>query len=422
MSTTRLRLLPAALLALLLTVGLVACSDDGGGEDSAAADDDAPAAEAPSGEPIKIMQWTTGEGLGVGSELAAAAEAAVETINAAGGIPDPDGGENRPIELLSCEIPLDDAGSESERCARETIDAEVVAVTSKYPGDDDAVKAVTEAGIPIVDAFAVSGGEDVTNELSFPLSGGGATLSVALGAALQDAGAEKIIPALADSPSAREFPDMMSQLLENGEDDLLPAVYYPLDASADVTSYAAQVIEEEPDGVAIVHSADGTARMIRALREGGFTGEIAVGGFNLPQAQVENLGDMADGVIVVSNFAAATTEGDETIDRFNEGMDEYAEDAERSEFAIASWVSVQTIASALEAAETIDGAGVAGALQGLEVTDGGVPTFTLGEAGLELVPLPRVPRDTVQFQVITDGEVHPIENGEFFRIDDPSAG
>lgn len=114
--------------ALVLTVVTSAgCGGGGGGTDAELG------GEAPSGDPIRVMQWAPDESLGVATELYDAADAAAQSINAAGGIPDPEGGPNRPLEVLQCEIPLTDDGSRSEVCARETIDAEVVAVNGKYP-------------------------------------------------------------------------------------------------------------------------------------------------------------------------------------------------------------------------------------------------------------------------------------------------
>lgn len=279
------------------------------------------------------------------------------------------------------------------------------------------MNAVTDAGIPVLGAWARGGAAELTDPLGFPLSGGSTTTAAALGVALQEVGAETVLLALSDSPNARNFPELVAERLAGGESDLLRSVFLPLDASADISSYAAQVVEADPDGVAMVHTPDGTVRMIAALRDAGYEGEIAVAGFSLGEVEVENLGDHGDGVLVVSNWAAPTSESNEAIDRFNEDMDTYAPDAERSEFAIASWVSMHTIADALAQASTIDAAGVAEALQGLEVTEATVPPFTLGEQGLTLVSDPRVPRDTVQLQVIEDGVVVPLTNNEFFHVD-----
>lgn len=411
--STRSRFRIAAVMAALLLV-VPACGDDD--EDAQGAPNDAPAAEQPPGEPIVLAQWGPGESLGAGTEMYAAAEAAVQTINAEGGIEDPAGGENRPLELVTCEIPADQQPEFSQRCARDAIEAEVAAITGKYFGDEGGTQAVLDEGIPVV-SILPNTTADYTHELAFPMSGGAATMGVALAAALQDAGVTTVAAALADTPSAREIPQVMGRILENGEDDMVEPVYYPLDPAADVSSFAAQITDQDPDGVAVVHTPDGTVRMIRALRDAGYEGEIAVAGFNLLPPQIETLGDRADGIIVASSYAAATSTSDEAIEEFNTAMDEYAPDAERSELAVGAFVSVRVIADALEQAETLDSAGVAAALQGLEVDNGAAPPYVLGEQGIELVPLPRVPRDTVQFQVVEGGEVVPSTEGEFFRID-----
>ena len=77
-------------------------------------------------------------------------------------------------------------------------------------------------------------------------------------------------------------------------------------------------------------------------------------------------------------------------------------------------------AQALAVAKTQDAAGMAVALQGLKVTEGASPPFTLGVSGLKLLPFPRVPRSTVQAQLIKGGQVLALKDGQFIDIDNPS--
>jgi hypothetical protein len=98
-------------------------------------------------------------------------------------------------------------------------------------------------------------------------------------------------------------------------------------------------------------------------------------------------------------------------------MDEHASDSTRTMLGVGSWVSMHIIADALSKASTLDSAGLATALQGLEVDYGGVPPFVVGVNGLKALPFPRVPRDTIQFQIVRDGLIVPIENGVFYHLD-----
>src|SRR5690606_17487177 len=111
----------AALVAALVLVA-AACGDDDASDDTRAPESSSPTSSAateptssaaeepsaapatPSGEPLRVAQWGPSEDFTALQELFGAARAAVATINAAGGIPDPAGGPNRPLELVECRI------------------------------------------------------------------------------------------------------------------------------------------------------------------------------------------------------------------------------------------------------------------------------------------------------------------------------
>ena len=86
---------------------------------------EAEAVEAPTGEPIKFMAATAVAGVVAQPEIFDAVDAAVTAINDDGGIADPAGGPNRPLEVVRCEA---GAGGNVDpdvalRCAQDSIDA-----------------------------------------------------------------------------------------------------------------------------------------------------------------------------------------------------------------------------------------------------------------------------------------------------------
>ena len=377
---------------------------------------EAEAVEAPTGEPIKFIATTAVAGVVAQPEIFDAVDAAVTAINDNGGIVDPAGGPNRPLEVMRCEA---GAGGNVDpdvalRCAQDSIDAGVVAVLGKYLFGADGTQAWAQAGIPMIGTSPAET-EDFLNELVYPFSGGAITGGPGLGIALQQAGAETIALVTGDVEAGRQLPALMKPGLA-AEDDLVQEVYVPLDPSADYTPQLSQLVSANPDGIAVFGSSDINVRVISGLRSAGYTGLIGVPGTGLTPEGIETLGDAAEGVILASGFEAATGTGD-AIEQFNAEMDAQAPDAARTELAINAWASVHLFADVLGELDTIDTASIVAALDNRPVDLGVAPPFTLGVADNQL-GLPRVFRVTFQTQEIHDGAIVPSGDGTFLDVND----
>ena len=275
----------------------------------------------PEGEPIKFMAATAVEGVVGQPEIFDAVDAAVSAINADGGIPDPAGGPNRPLEVVRCEA---GAGGNADpdvalRCAQDSIAEGVIAVVGRYLFGADGTAAWAEAGIPMIGSSPIEV-EDFTNELVFPISGGAIAGAPGVGIALQEAGAETIALITGDVEAGRQLPALMTPALAE-EDDLVQEVYVPLDPSADYTPQLSQLVSANPDAIAVFGSSDINVRAISGLRSAGYTGLIGLPGTGLGPEGLETLGDAAEGLIVVSDFEAADRRrrGDHPVQRGDGG-------------------------------------------------------------------------------------------------------
>jgi ABC-type branched-subunit amino acid transport system substrate-binding protein len=395
------------------------CSDDGDGGDDTS-DTTATTAPLPEGEPIKFAVPAAVEGTVAQPEIFDAADAAVAAVNNEGGIPDPEGGPNRPLEVVRCEA---GAGGNVEpdaalNCAEETIDEGVLAVIGRYLFGADGTTAWGDAGIPMIGSAPVEV-EDFTNPMVFPITGGALTGGPSVGIALQEAGAETIALVTGDVEAGRQLPGLITPGLAE-EDDLVQEIYVPLDPSADYTPQLSQIASENPDGVAVFGSSDINVRVISGLRSAGYQGLLAVPGTGLSPDGLETLGEAAEGLLVLGEFDAPTSEG-EAIDQFNEEMDAYAPDAARTDLAINAWASVHLFAEVLAELDTIDSASITAALDQREIDLGLAPPFTMGVPDNPL-GLPRVFRVTFQVREVQDGEIVAINDGEFLDVNDFASG
>jgi branched-chain amino acid transport system substrate-binding protein len=406
-------------IGLVMAMFATGCSDDGG-DGGSSNDPGTPttAADAPDleGEPIKFAVATAVEGVVAQPEIFDAADAAVAAVNADGGVPDPDGGPARPLEVVRCEA---GAGGNVDadvalKCANDTIADGVVAVVGRYLFGEDGTQAWAEAGIPMI-GTAPSEVADFTNELVFPISGGALAGGPGVGIALQEAGAKSIALITGDVEAGRQLPGLIEPGLDS-PGDLVQEVYVPLDPSADYTPQLSQLVSANPDGIAVFGSSDINVRVIAGLRSAGYTGLVAAPGTGLTPDGLETLGDAADGMLVVSDFEAATSDG-EAIGQFNEEMEASAPDAARTPLAINAWASVHLFADVLRDLDVIDAPSIVEALGDREVDLGLAPPFTMGKAD-NPVGLPRIFRVTFQVQEVRDGEIVAKGDGEFLDVND----
>lgn len=406
-------------LALVAT----ACSSDGGGSGSGSDDETTGGSASPTvpeleGEPIRFVVATAVAGVVAQPEIFDAADAAVAQINTDGGIPDPEGGPARPLEVVRCEAGA--GGNEDPdaalNCARDTIDQDVVAVVGRYLFGADGTQAWADAGIPMIGS-SPNEVEDFTNELVYPITGGALAGAPGVGIALQEAGAETIALITGDVEAGRQLPGLITPALAE-EDDLVQETYVSLDPSADYTAQISQLVGENPDAIAVFGSSDINVRVIAGLREAGYTGLIGIPGTGLSPDGLETLGDAAEGAIVVGSFDAPNGGQSEGIARFNEEMDTFAPDAARTDLAINAWASVHLFADVLRGLESIDPASIVDALDGLEVDlDGLAPPFTMNEPNNQL-DLPRIFTVTFQVQEVSGGEIVLAGDGAFLDVND----
>jgi ABC-type branched-subunit amino acid transport system substrate-binding protein len=410
----------AAVGLLALIAGGCSGDDGGGSADTTGGDSTSTTAPLPEGEPIKFAVPTAVSGIVGQPEIFDAADAAVAAINGEGGIPDPAGGPNRPLEVVRCEV---DGGGNADpdaalNCANDTIDAGVIAVVGRYLFGADGTQAWADAGIPMIGSAPVEI-QDYVSPAVWPISGGAPAGAGGVAVGLQQAGAETIALVTGDVDAGRQLPDLMTPVLES-PDDLGEQLYLPLDPSADVTPQLTQLVSANPDGVALFGSTDINVRTVAGLRSAGYTGLIGMPGTGLGTDGLETLGENAEGLLIVSDFQSADDTG-EAIDQFNAEMDAIDSELARTSLAVNAWASVHLFADVLAERDTIDSASLSAALEGREVDLGVAPPFTLGVADNPTGAL-RIFRVTVQVQEVEDGKILPTGDGEFLDMNDYYSG
>lgn len=347
--TNHWRSTPAFLLLVVLSLVAAGCGDDddddeaAGGSSTTAAEVDDPA----TGEPIRIG-LANNEGPVISlPQYRYGAEAAVEVINADGGI------NGAPIELIAC---ANDGSPEgSVNCANQFVDDNAVAYFAGLDlGGDAALPILTEAGIPFVSTEPWGERQKVDpNSWVFGPPQGAFTAGPLK--ALADVGATHVGAFFRDVPTAHDLETAVIQPVaeELGLD--VDVIY--LDAAN--PDWAAGVAAAMANGVdsmwGILQETDCIA-VVQAARAAGFDGTFSVGSCSL---YISVLGDAALNTITVIDTwipdlrEDAPAEIQEELDVYADAMTAAGHEEDMNSFAAASFATMMELAEILR---TVDGA------------------------------------------------------------------
>jgi ABC-type branched-subunit amino acid transport system substrate-binding protein len=333
------------LTALLVTSSLIATacgSDDDSTEsgDSTKQEDTATTgADAPSGDPIKIMtiMRVTAANQSTTEEAAEAVKLAAEAQNERGGL------LGRPVEVIVCDEGGD--ANKATECARKAISEGVVAVVGSATAQGDAINPVLEeAGIPSIGAFPTAA-TDMMASTSFPVGGSPAWIAGCT-RILAAEGAKKIAIVHFDLPAGAFAAEFAKQGLSGTDAEVESTVPVPIEA-VDYNPLVAQAADGA-DGIMMVLQPEQAGRwLVASAQQGVDVPQCAPG---LSNEVIASVGDKAEGIFV-SNSYAPVASGGPGVDRFVEEVgDELANDF----FTPNSWLAFQLFVGAVEAAAPAD--------------------------------------------------------------------
>ena len=330
-------------------------------------------------------------------EAAAGATAAVARINANGGL------FGKAITLLICDDKAD--ANEAAKCARKAVREQVAAVVGSNTNHGNVILPIlANANIMSLGQNPITA-QDFANPTSFPLQGGAPTAVIGTAKLLVQQGARKIRLATVDSLAGSLSEGFAKQGLANTEAEFMGITLIPVGAP-DYAGYAASLISDS-DGIIISTNADQAARIVMALRQAGATQKIALPALALPPATLAQLGNKAEGLLL-----ASTDKPTASTDRsqYEQDMNQYANSAKRTAFALRSWLAVTVFDRVLRKAAPEQGRNVDAKtilalfeqLEGQQVSDL-IPTLTTTQT--LAAPFNRLFINKVMYARIVNGEM-----------------
>ena len=268
----------AAIVGLFATVA--ACGDDSGSSSSGASTSSGSAAATttakPTGTPIRLGLVTRPLYMPFHPQ---GAQAAIERINASGGV------NGHPLELVPCSN--DDKAATAATCAQKYVaDSTVVATVgdvNSYGADTN--PPLEQAKIAGVGTSPLGAGDFAAARV-FPNNPGGLSLLGAVAFAYDTLKARNIGFASIDTPTAQALPALINaNVLKSRGTQLGSTVAVPTTA-ADVSSQAATLLKS--DAVVLAVTADLGTRLIKSLRQQGYTGPVVISETTIDPVTVKN--------------------------------------------------------------------------------------------------------------------------------------
>ncbi|MTD55480.1 ABC transporter substrate-binding protein [Amycolatopsis sp. RM579] len=335
-------------------------------------------------------------------------EAAVEPINAAGGV------KGRPLRLTVCDSQFTVNGEMA--CTRKLVAAKPSAIVAPFLAADQSggvFKILETEKLPVVGGQGGSPAE-MNSPVSYPL--GSAFMGPYQGAALGmvRAGATSVT-VLADSPNpAGSFAtDLITNALHvRGITKVKRVTAYPA-ADPTFATAAAQAGGDGVDGIVLDATSNSNAKLVRALRSGGYTGAITVPALLFPASSIGELGSLAEGIVLDSSTAFPADTANPGVAAFLGDMHRYRPDAAVDDASLQAWSGVQLFAKVAAQASVVEPATLITTLDHLnspiDIQTSG-PWSVAGK--LNTIPgFSRIVNPMVTFGTVRGGKVVPQQGG-----------
>jgi ABC-type branched-subunit amino acid transport system substrate-binding protein len=343
-------------------------------------------------------------------ERKGAIEAAISTINAAGGV------NGHQLKLNWCDTKNEANGELT--CMRKLANDKVAAIIT--PGlivdqSGRGTKLAAAAGIPIIGGQGLTPIEFSTDG-SFPMSSGIPGWSYGQVVALVKAGAKKIALFGTNEAGSQYILGFTQEAMKTA--GLTPVRYVKTDPNADPTfaQGAAKTVAGDVDAVVYDSSPTYGAKAVSALRGAGFKGPIAsiTGVFTDPI--IKALGPAADNLYLSSQMALTTDTANSGVAAFLAGMKKYAGSDEVNETAMTAWTATQLFAKvAATVTGDINSKSVLAAMNGLSTP---IDLQTAGPYKVQgatspIDGYPRIFNPDIAIGVVKGGKLEPFEGGGF---------
>jgi ABC-type branched-subunit amino acid transport system substrate-binding protein len=359
-----------------------------------------------SGDAIKVMLIGSLESSAFSTpQTEAAAKTAAAVINENGGI------NGRDLAVSFCNDKFDP--NESVACAQRAADEGVVAVIGGSTGMSAHLPVLEAAGIPLVGGAGSSGAPELKSPISYPVNSGAAVMNYGSGSYAAKKG-DSVAILTTDNEGSLEGEKAARK---SAEDHGAKVQTFTMKLGApDASPTAAAALRIKPDAVILTPPPEDAVKMVKALRQGGYTGLIVASSSLFPPSAIEALGEFAEGIVVAGRLVPVTSTDIPEVKAFVDAMQQHASDASLDDLSMNTWTAFQLFAKVLEGKEVDGPRDVIAALdavsKGKPIELGTAVAYRGIQANPEMPDFPRVATFATVFSEIKDGKIVKISDFE----------
>jgi ABC-type branched-subunit amino acid transport system substrate-binding protein len=397
------KVVAAGVVVVVLTAACGAAEGTGSGGQPA--DGQRKAFTMPAGSEVKIMMIATKNTPGLKEQTAfAAAQARVDSINASGGL------NGHRLTLLECDENLDP--NQERACVGKAVDEKVSAVVGSSLLFDQ-FDGLQRAGIPLIYNVGLTP-KLYQSPISYPTGG---VVSWFAGQAMMAKadGVKTIAIGGVNHGSSQAAVDIATKAAENLGLELKGTVTSSITAT-DLTADAAALSGKGADAILLAASNTYEVPMVRALRQGGFTGKIYVQAPGVKPAELKTLGAAAEGLRVASVGQPTNTADTPLAQQMRSDVADFGSpELLGDERAAASWSGVYLFGHLMAEATSFTAKDVIAALDALKTP---IPGGVFGPfAGTGTPPFAAYPRlFSASFLPGTVEKGRIVPSGDFITI------
>jgi ABC-type branched-subunit amino acid transport system substrate-binding protein len=381
------KLLCAAAIAACVAA-LAACGNSGGSNNAAQNG-------TATGSPIKVMNTATLSSPNLSyPQSVDGAKAAADAINKAGGV------NGHPIEVLSCNDGLDP--NKAATCLQQAVQNKVVALVGGINlFSAELWSGLHAAGIPWVGISVISQDQG-TDSMSYPLTSGTPGIFTESGRLAVEHGGKNVVILRHENSQSAYVANYIAQGVALAGGTVVKTVTSNI-GNPDTTSAAAQVMSAHPDGVGCACNQGDGARLLKSLRQAGYTGAFTASVSTVPQSDVTALGGLTSNVWLAADSRAAD---DPKAQQFVSEMNAENPSANLDNVASDTWLAVHTIADLLKGQPSPTSANLIKALNSgmISTDDLAGPSFSFAAPG-PLQGAPRVANPAVIDLTVKAGQI-----------------
>jgi branched-chain amino acid transport system substrate-binding protein len=362
-------------------------------------------ADAPTGSEVKIMAIATKNHPGLNqANLFSAAQARVASINASGGV------NGHKLTLLECDENLDP--NQEKSCVNKAVSEGVAAVVGSSLLFDQ-MEPLEQAGIPLLYNVGLTP-KLYESAISWPTGG---VVSWFAGQAMMasDEGVKSIALGGVNQGASEAAAAIASQAATNLGIEVKGKVVSSITAS-DLTADAAALAGKGSDAILLCGSNTYETPMIKALRQGGYTGKIFVQASGLKPADLKALGSVAEGVRVAAVGQPTNSGTTAMVKEMQADVAKYGSPEDLGdETAAAGWSGVYLFGKLMANASSFTSKDVTAALERLTTpTPGGTLGPFVGAGAAPFAKYPRLFSASFLPGIVEDGRIVP--TGDFVNI------